>query len=111
MSERQLRRTRNRQAFEKRPGIRSIGHSTGPLRTPDLRPSHGTSRNPIWEGIHGGAPDPEAFRAYMCSRARKGHIPTLLKDWVTAHAKYQSQARDQVRAWIQENRHLFRGSP
>lgn len=78
------------------------------LNAPSLTPSHLKANNPILDGVRGGAPDPETFRCYMANRAAFGHIPTLLKDWVTAHAGYRAEALAQVRAWVAENRHLFR---
>lgn len=78
------------------------------LGPPQLRASHATPNNPILEGVQGAAPKPDTFRKYMANRARVGHIPTLLKDWVTAHPKYRAMALAQVKEWVEENRHLFK---
>lgn len=89
----------------------SIGsaHTFRSLAPVDLRPSHGKPTwNAIGNGVNGGAPDPLAFKKYMAARSRIGYIPTLLKDWVTAHAGYRAAALAQVRDWVEENSHLFK---
>lgn len=98
-------RYRNPTHDRRREGPAGHAFTLGP---PWLGPSHKTSDNPILKGVMGGAPDPDAFRWYMTHRARIGHIPTLLKDWVTAHPKYRAMALAQVKEWVEENRHLFK---
>lgn len=92
-------------------GPHAIGAAHRLLAPLSLRQSHEPVLNAIRDGVHGGAPDPEIFRRYMRNRARIGHIPTLLTDWITAHAGYRVEARAQVRAWVEENRHLFKRTP
>lgn len=64
--------------------------------------------NAIFLGLSGVPPDEEVFKKYMAKRSRRGHIPTLLRDWVTAHWDHRAAALEHVRRWIEENRHLFR---
>jgi hypothetical protein len=85
-------------------GLTSPASPYAPVLYASPAPIHST----LSPGLNGESPDPALFRKYMAARKRLGHIPTLLRDWVTAHPNYHAEALEQVRNWIEENRHLFK---